>query len=332
MLKAIDRNADGFRTLAENPPSAPPPGATSLWGSHGGGSAAAGSRSSAADARPAVNSGLDPLSRRLLQLTGLLSVLLIAVVANYLLAEGESVVNPVAAAAEKAEKCPGARFSLYIVYSSPAFPEPIVASGSGAYNGTTERTRMRLSLNSPFTGPMRFVQISDDEFDYQRGDTVDDELPPGKAWVRTESGADEGSLSLDLEETLEILATSGGVHDVGRQSINGRMTHRYRGAIEIGEFAELLREAGEDEIADAYGELEGVAPTGIRIEAWVDRAELLRRLRMVMPSDPGDPTMTIDMRMDFFAYGAKPDVQLPDSDLVVDGPLGSDEASSGSAF
>ena len=51
---------------------------------------------------------------------------------------------------------------------------------------------------------------------------------------------------------------------------------------------------------------------------------------MPMPGDPGEPSLTMDMRMDIFDYGAQPNIQLPDTDSVVEGPLDSDEAPSAS--
>ena len=50
----------------------------------------------------------NPLSRRLLQLAGLLSLLLIAVVVNYLLHDGSDAINPIAEAAKRTAAMPGA--------------------------------------------------------------------------------------------------------------------------------------------------------------------------------------------------------------------------------
>lgn len=63
---------------------------------------------------------LEPLSRRLLQVAGVLSVLLIAVVANAFLHSGENPLNPMAAAAEQTQSEPGARFTTKALYSSAA--------------------------------------------------------------------------------------------------------------------------------------------------------------------------------------------------------------------
>jgi hypothetical protein len=45
------------------------------------------------------------------------------------------------------------------------------------------------------------------------------------------------------------------------------------------------------------------------------------RFVMPMPGEPGQPPMTVDMRMEFFAYGAEPEIRVPAPSTVVDGPL-----------
>jgi hypothetical protein len=308
-----------------SPTSTPPPGAPPLWGNHAG----SGAYAPAGGAPSGGGEQLTPLSRRLLQAAALLSVLLLAVLANSFLHREEAPLqlNPVAAAAERVEKLGGGRMSLYILYSSPAVPQPIAASGGGAFNEETDRTRVSLSVTNPMTGEsIRVVQISDGEVEYDGGSLVAKELPPGKEWVRTlksDEDSEEDETPLNMEESLEMLDSSGAVKMVGHERINGKMTRRYRGEVKLGDLIDLLREKGKDVEADAYERIEGQAPTEITAEGWVDRRNMLRRMRVVMPmpGDPGEPPVTVDMRMDFFDYGAKPDIKVPDPDTVVDGPL-----------
>lgn len=273
---------------------------------------------------------LDPASQRLLRLAGLLSVLLLLVLLNSFLNGGGSQpgaaleLDPVATAADRLEEDTGGRMSLYVVYSSPTLPGPLTASGSGVFNVKTERSRITLNLRNPITGePMQTIQISDGEVEYDGGDIVAEELPPGKRWVRTEKGEGDDETDFSFEESMEMLSSSARTKLIGRESINGKMTRRYRGEIKIGDVVEYLRQKGKDTEADAYERIQGVAPTQISAEGWVDGRNLLRRMRMVMPmpGDPGEPPMTIDMRMDFSGFGSEPEIQLPDPDSVVDGPL-----------
>lgn len=303
--------------MSEGPPnSAPPPGAPPLWGSY----------SQAGPAQPSRGEQLQPLSRRLLRAAAGLTVLLFLVIVNSLVNQGEESPfnpNPVAEAAEHAEQMQGARFSVYVVYSSTALPAPLTASGSGAYNAETKRSRVSLDMSSSPVGPVHIVTINDGDFEYTSGDTVAFELPPGKEWVKVPKGSEDDEPSLDMGDSLQMLSSSGSVRLIGHEAINGKMTRRYRGEIQLGDFIDYLRSAGKDEPADAYEKIEGLAPTGISAEGWVDSKNMLRRLRMVMPmpAKEGGPEVTVDIRMDMFDYGAHPAIELPDPDRVVDGPL-----------
>ena len=334
---------------SEQPSSSPPPGASSPWGSYDG----KGGAPVANEAKPTSRIGhLDPISQRLLRLAGLLSVLLLLVLLNSFVNEdGGSTEspgspgstastpggpastpapsNPVAAAAERMEDFSGARMSLYIVYSSPTLPGPVTASGSGALNQETERSRITLDIKSPVGGaPVRSIQISDGKFEYTGGALVAKELPPGKEWVRTKKGAEDDDTSpMTFEESLEVLDASAETRLIGRESINGTMTRHYRGEIQVSDIVRFLREKGKETEAGEFERIEGMAPTQVSSEAWIDGKNLLRRMRMVMPmpGEPGEPPMTIDMRMDFFDYGAKPKIELPAPASVVEGPLDEDE-------
>lgn len=313
--------------MSAEPPtsSTPPPGASPLWGSHVAGSSPA--------PAPAASGGsggsqLTPLSQRLLQAAAGLAVLLVLVLVNAFLHEEEGALelNPVAAAAQRVEKVSGGRMSLYFVYSSPAIPQPVAASGGGVFNEKTHRSRIAVRFRNPATGEqMRLVEIDDGDDKYEGGNVVAGVLPPGKRWVRTskseKSGEDESPL--DMEDSMDLLDESGQVSLVGHESVNGKATRHYRGEVQLDALVDLLRERGKDTEADAYESIEGVSPVQITAEAWVDRRNLLRRMRFVMPmpGEPGQPPMTVDMRMEFFAYGAEPDIRVPDPASVVDGPL-----------
>jgi hypothetical protein len=283
-----------------------------------------------------IEQPLDPVSRRLLQLAGLLSLLLVALLIYAFLAsdgpvKGSEDLSPLATAVDQVEETSGGRVSLYIVYSSPAIPRPIRASGGGAYNEMTDRSRLTFEMGNPLGGaPVRVVQLTDGDIEYTAGGLIESQLPPGKKWVRTD-GADAGEedeTPLSMDDSLDLLDSSGQLRMVGRESVNGKMTRHYRGEIHLGELVDFLRKEGKATEAAAYERIRGRTPTQISAEGWVDRKNLLRRLRMVMPAplEPGEPPVTVDMRMDFFDYGAQPDIQIPDPDSVVEGPLDNDEA------
>lgn len=297
--------------------SQPPPGAKPLWGG------VAGEESRSAPALDATSPPLEPLARRLLGLAGLLSVLLIAVVANAILYSDGNPFNPIAAAAVRTQAASGARFSIEAVYTSATLPRPVVAHGAGAYNSRTGRSRAVLEVPSP-AGTQKVETVADARTVYTRSHAISEGLPPGRPWLgvepwlgRSESAALAGSAA----DQLSVLrAVSSDVESLGDEAVRGTPTHRYRSSIELVRYAGLLREEGKAASAHQYEQLAKLMPTPLEVEVWIDDAGMARRLREVMdlPTSPGQPPVTTDLRMDLFGFGAEPKVKLPPVHEVFD--------------
>jgi hypothetical protein len=69
-----------------------------------------------------AQSQLTPLGKWCLRLAGLLAVLLIAVVVNYVAHGGTEGLNPVAEAAERTANMAGAKIAIEVKYSSSRAP------------------------------------------------------------------------------------------------------------------------------------------------------------------------------------------------------------------
>lgn len=307
--------------MSDANPSAPPPGAQPLWGSP---QASGGAGRSPARHRPAgAGTPLEPLSQRLLRLAGLLSVLLLLVVANSLLHSDENPLNPVAVAAERTERAPGSRFDLKVVYSSSALPAPIAGSGHGAANSATGRSRAELHM--VVAGKSIWLETIDDGTStYTRGNTIGAELPPGKTWLKVEPflghSESEAMVGGDTMSPMKMLASTGSVALVSHEKIDGRMTRRYRAVVELSDYAGLLRAEGKDDLADEYEKVAQTMPTPVTSEVWIDRHSLVRRNRIIMtfPTSPGKPPVSMDMVMDLRDFGAEPKISLPDPSQVYD--------------
>jgi hypothetical protein len=136
-------------------------------------------------------------------------------------------------------------------------------------------------------------------------------------WFRSKSASAEaflaargGACGSDCEEV------TGGVDRVGRAVVDGVPTRRYRGKIGVADSVKRLREEGAETVASLV-EKHGT-PTAV--EAWIDAKGLVRRVRIVQtrPGEDGKGSTTTDMRMDFFDFGAEPEIDVPDSDEVFD--------------
>jgi hypothetical protein len=309
------------------PTSSPPPGAQPLWGSYGGGSDPA---PSPTPRRSFGGEPVDPLSRRLLDGAKFLSLLLILVLVNSFLndSSGENRLefNPVAAAAERTQNEPGARFSMKAIYTSPSLPQPLVGHGSGAINSQTGYSQAVITVDEPGKGPVRVETISDGTTMYMRGTGISDKLPSGREWFAMQPflGHSEQEAMVgggDVDSALQMFTAVGGnFEELGREQVRGVPTRRYRTSISLDGYAELLRDEGKDELADHYEKLATLMPGPVVGEAWIDDKEIVRRNRVVMdlPSEEGQPALTMDMRMDLFDFGARPNIQLPDSSQVFD--------------
>jgi hypothetical protein len=253
-----------------------------------------------------------------------LSLLLILVVVNSFVNGGEASLNPIAVAAERTESVPGARFTMKAIYTSTGLAQPVVAHGKGARNSQTGRSRAVLSVEVPQAPTRIHVEsIGDGTSIYMRGSALGSELPEGKEWMRVEPflGHSESEAMLggsDADSSLQMLGSAGEVERVGTEQAGGTSTTRYRAVVDLDDYADALREEGKDEMADLYEKYSELAPDPAEVEAWVDRREILRRLRMVMAIPTGGPTLTMDMRMDFFDFGARPRIELPDPASVYD--------------
>jgi len=300
--------------------SQPPPGQGPLWGSVG----AAPSSAPGEAPESSERSSPDPLSRRLLRIAVLLSVLLLAVLANAALHGGGESFNPIAAAAVRTQAAPGARTTIEAIYTSSALAQPIVAHGSGAYNSRMGRSQTTLEVPTA-TGTERIVSVGDPRTVYMRSATISAGLPADRPWLgfqpwlgRSASTALVGNGTGNQLEMMRAVASD--VDAVGEEPVRNVPTRRYRGSIGLDSYSQLLREEGKVASAHQYERLAKLMPEPVEVEAWIDEARMVRRLRvsMTLPAEPGHAPVTVDMRIDLFDFGLAPSVKLPDTEEVFD--------------
>jgi hypothetical protein len=264
---------------------------------------------------------LEPLSRRALQAAGVLSLLLILVVANSLLNGGEESPfnpNPVAAAAQRTEQVQGMRFEMTMRFTTESAP-PTTLSGSGAYNGQTNLLSAVYRAPGPQGAPMAFDAVLGEDGWFFRYPQLASRMPEGKEWVKVEGlpgQSDESKVSESPESSLQILSAAGDVQRSGQLRVRGVQTTRYRATLSAGGVVASLRSQGKDELAD---QLEGVTLAGpMHAEVLVDRDGILRRIHTVATVVTEGKALTTDTRMDLFDFGIEPDVQVPDDSRVLD--------------
>jgi len=269
---------------------------------------------------------LEPLSQRLLQLAGGLSVLLIAIVVFAWLHGGsESSLNPIASAAAHTEAASGARMAVRYVYAYPNLSKSISATGEGEYNGKTGRSQLSVSVPIP-NGDIELEAIGDSRTAYLRSDAFKDGLPPGDEWMRLEVGlansAETSAVgSSDLEAQLgQLRAVSGDVETLGNAQVRGVEATGYRSSFDLADYASYLRKQGSGGAARQYEHLAETMPTTNEVEVWVDADNFVRQVRIktsyLKPKKLQPQVM--DMTIDYFDFGVTPEVHLPDPNTVFD--------------
>jgi hypothetical protein len=240
-------------------------------------------------------SQLTPLGKWCLRLAGLLAVLLIAVVVNYVAHGGTEGLNPVAEAAERTANMAGAKIAIEVKYSSSSSPMALVGNGSGVFDAHTGRTDVNISLPVP-SGPPVFAEVvSTPQTVFVRGSGLEGELPPGKRWLEVEpllAASEQTAFASNdsAQGTLEALGTVGSVDREDRQIVRGDLTTRYKSEIDPAKVVDVLKEKGDADLARAYEILAEKTPLGMGVEVWVDGKGLVRQITMTSRSRPRTAT------------------------------------------
>lgn len=250
--------------------------------------------------------------------------ILIVVFAVFAWQQGDSgsiggPLNAIAEAAKRTQNESGGRASIQAVVSSPTRPAGLAMTGQMAFDAEG-RTRSVISVPR-FDGddPIEMEIVTDGTVMYMSSGQFGS-LPGGSEWMALDLSFGELDTPLptnvDAKGELALLEAAGNVQKLGEEEVRGVSTTHYRGTVSVSESAEQLREEGAKDLA-SYIEEEG---SPLWVEAWVDTDRLVRRARLVhsQPSGKGRAPTTIDVRMDFFDFGAHPEIDVPESSEVFD--------------
>jgi hypothetical protein len=270
-----------------------------------------------------------PLQRRLLGLAGLFSALIIALFVFHALHSGETGLNAVAEAAERTARQPGAKLAIEVKYTFEHEGRSVQISGTGdgVFDAPSGRSEANLSVPVPGHAAVTVDSIATATKIYERSSTFANQLPTGKSWLEMEPllGHSEktaiGSEGGATNTLTELRAVGGGAERVGQETVRGHLTTHYKGTIELGHIAEVLREHDERELTKEFEVLAEQQPTPVPVDVWVDGKGLIRQVEMVEPlpfSSSSGITGSMDMRMQFFAFGHRSHIPLPPKHEVFD--------------
>lgn len=192
---------------------------------------------------------------------------------------------------------------------------------------------MAMSWQMPSLGPgmppMSMEQLLVDNVMYMRSAFFTELLPAGKSWIKMDLAQMGAEMGFDFEALLEqsqgsdplaqmemLQGLDGEIEELGSELIRGVPTTHYRFTVDAAQAFENPAFEGMD--LDAVREQLG--DQQIPIELWIDRDNLMRRMRYSM--DMQDPesgrSLTMTFESDFFDFGAEQDVTAPPEAEVVD--------------
>lgn len=264
---------------------------------------------------------LQPRSRRALQIAGLLSLLLVAVILNSLLQGGSESPfnpNPVAAAAERTQKVPGMRMTLTMRISTESAPA-VNISGSGVYNGEENLGQFTYHMSGAQSPVQEFDAVTSEDAWYFRYPQLASKMPEGKEWLKLEGfpgQSDISKVSEGPQSSLQILAGAGSVQRLDQAEVRGVPTTRYQVSMSAAGIVKALRSQGKDELAEEVESTPAAGPT--QGEVFIDDHGMLRRMNMTSTVISDGKAVTTELHTDIFDFGIHPSIQIPDDSQVFD--------------
>ena len=247
------------------------------------------------------------------------------------------------------------RFAFDMRMSFPGADEPFAFSGEGAFDARSERASFSVDMSSfasllgglfaGLAGPntagapdfddpsaWKIEAVQDGTVSYVRFPALDEQLPDGKSWIRTDShtaagqGVDVSQLdqftSNDPRELLDFLqGVSGEIETVGSEVLRGVRTTHYRATIDPLEYAKLAPPEKRQELESLVEQMAGQSGLGaIPVDVWLDENGLVRKLTMAFSAtQPGtSESSDVSMTFELYDYGERVDIDLPPESEVVD--------------
>jgi hypothetical protein len=247
--------------------------------------------------------------------------------------------SAIAEAASATSKVAGASISMHIVMKIDGVSKPIDADMTGV---SSERTRSA-RMSGAYTGfpkaipgaradgslPIEEVVILPRI--YMKSPVFASKLPDGKEWFSydlAKAGKQIGigdptqfSQGDPMEAVNNLRATSDRVERVGTEDVRSVSTTHYRAKVELRKVPDLLPAAQREEARKSIDHLIELTGTdSYPVEVWIDRHHMVRRTRMSMDMKVGQTgrKMKMDMTVEMFDFGRKPQPKAPPADKVYD--------------
>jgi hypothetical protein len=264
---------------------------------------------------------------------------LAALVASVALAVGcggeELSPESIAQAADATIEAGGARVALKATITAPD-GHRLPLTGKGVMDARGERGRLDMDLSRLFEPasrpPKEQAALSSIFAGYEifiGGPLLERELPGDKKWIKIDLRKVSRELGFeqltqlgqnDPRKTLDYLRGTGGVDELGTETVRGVETTRYEATVDLRDYADKLppRERAQTKAAlDRARQLFG-GSSEVRMEVWIDDKDLVRRIRQEYSLPIEERKTPAEQTLEFFDFGIPIAVDVPRGDEVQD--------------
>ncbi|HEY1457144.1 MAG TPA: hypothetical protein VGF15_01385 [Solirubrobacteraceae bacterium] len=242
-------------------------------------------------------------------------------------------LDPVAQAAEATARLAGARIDFSERLSSAALGQTVTISGAGYLD---QRNRSgELTMNFPkfpgvassgtiqtiFSYPLIYIKLG----------VLAKKLPSGKPWIEInlqkayqDAGINLSSLSstgeADPTQFLSYLrGASGEVSDLGRETVDGAPSTRYKATIQFSRVADRAPANQRAGAVAAVHQLEKIGgASSMPVEVWIDAQHRVRRERLDIHEHVANTPLDLAETIDYVSFERVPAIKAPPAGQVDD--------------
>jgi len=227
-----------------------------------------------------------------------------------------------------------AGYRIAIKVTGHAAGQAIDVTGTGAFAQAPHAGRLTMNVRSAALGDENLrvtAVILDEDFYLKLPASIAGKIAGGKPWLElslSELGKRVGIQGLasladnpgrNPAQSLQVLraASTGGVQNLGEQTIDGVSTTGLRATVDLSKVADTLPASEQASAASAIASVEKL--TGLRylpVEAWVDSSHHVRRLVLSETGRVKGQPFSENVQLDYVKYGPVPVPAAPSEDEV----------------
>lgn len=226
----------------------------------------------------------------------------------------------------------GPGYQIAMKVTGTAAGHPINVTGKGAFDQAAHAGRLTFNVHPTTPGGASLkidaVVLGTDVY-VKLPASLSSTIPGGKPWLEvslSEIGKKAGiqglsSLGVNPAHFMQSLraASTDGVQNLGRQTIDGVSTTGSRATVDLSKVAPTLPASEQHSASSAIAAIEKL--TGLRYlptEAWVDSSGHIRRLVLSETGHVDGQPFSENVQLDFVKYGPEPVPTAPAAHEVTD--------------